>query len=410
MAARQRIHSILCSKQVKTTLLFVFLAAPFGPTSVVSVSLALVAFVSLVFWMMQSSEKTVRVPQELSLYLKYTSILTLAITVTVLINGMFPYQIGSVVIKPNLIGALQKYLHLLRPIFITYLCWNYFKTSNEELIKVFIYRIYPVFLMINFFQIGFGWPHTIQSHMLIPGAPFRSQGFYGSYLTYAAALGFPLYMALEEAIKRRTVASISIASLGTLAMIACSSRTAWVALGLGIVCLAFTATPKQYRKLAGTLITAIVIGVLVSPKVRSRIFSSHINDRALLWKINFEVFKENPVTGVGFLSSGEATAAYKSTFIPDHPDQFVSHAHNNFIEMLSTTGLLGTGVWVAWNMWLLLICWRRRTYGVLAGLITFHFNGLTQVNFWEPRGLSMFMTVIGFFLFVQNRTQTTQNS
>jgi len=56
------------------------------------------------------------------------------------------------------------------------------------------------------------------------------------------------------------------------------------------------------------------------------------------WKTALAAFRDHPVLGVGYMNFEPLCSSIKEKYnIP--PANFCGHAHNNFLEMLATTGL-----------------------------------------------------------------------
>ena len=95
------------------------------------------------------------------------------------------------------------------------------------------------------------------------------------------------------------------------------------------------------------------------------------------------------------------TAAYfKENYGGDVSSRFVGHAHNNLLEMLGGTGIIGTLTWILWTLWIFKMSletarhkdpWGDAAWGFFCAWIVFQINGLTQVNFWEGKVLHQMM-------------------
>ncbi len=137
--------------------------------------------------------------------------------------------------------------------------------------------------------------------------------------------------------------------------------------------------------------------------------------RVLLWRTNWELFLHRPLLGVGLRLNHPLAGQYLAA---KHPEQsfFIGHAHNNILDILAGTGLVGITVWLFWWGHLLLICARlicaRRvryaenlerenwhfSHGIFCSWIVFHLNGLSQVNFWEGKVQHQLMWSIAWVL------------
>jgi O-antigen ligase len=185
------------------------------------------------------------------------------------------------------------------------------------------------------------------------------------------------------------------------------SRTLWFALPVGLLVWALLNLRPRESGIASLL---IAVGVLAGSQltfIKQRLFVHEANsDRFRLWGANFDFFKLHPWTGVGFRHTEELSGYYLMGKL-HIGDVFAGHAHNNFLEMLGGTGLLGTLSWVFYSgviFWILFKV-RNRTAreltfasGLIAAWVVFQINGLTQVNFWEGKVMHQMMIAVGWSL------------
>ena len=91
---------------------------------------------------------------------------------------------------------------------------------------------------------------------------------------------------------------------------------------------------------------------LLSGSQKNRLFQSAYNNsnaqRVSQAKMAWEAFKEKPILGQGYRSLEERDLSIKQKYGINHKD-FTGHAHNNHLEILATTGILG---FIAYFMWL----------------------------------------------------------
>lgn len=122
------------------------------------------------------------------------------------------------------------------------------------------------------------------------------------------------------------------------------------------------------------------------------------NPRMRLWKAQWHMFLEHPVLGMGWNNNERKSKEYVDRLYGYSPDNFYGHAHSEVLQLLSSTGIIGT-VLFFW-IWVLIfkMCyalWKRgkdtwsRTFyfGILVALISFHLQGLTQWNFGDAEVL-----------------------
>jgi O-antigen ligase len=178
----------------------------------------------------------------------------------------------------------------------------------------------------------------------------------------------------------------------------------WIALPIGIFAWICWALPPERR---GTVLSAAVLGlilfILLPPVTRRILDFRGILTREELWSANVEFFKARPFTGVGWHHNIELSGYY---LMERHhvASVFSGHAHNNLLDVLGGTGLLGTLAWLAWCVlaFAIPISLAQKGTGFARGLvcawIVFQLNGLTQVNFWEAKVLHQIAWVMAWTL------------
>lgn len=185
------------------------------------------------------------------------------------------------------------------------------------------------------------------------------------------------------------------------------SRAAWAAIPVALLGLAAT----RGRKLVATTVVILVLagGVFfaVDSGFRERLTrtfdagNDHYNlgERQRLWRAQWEFFKESPVWGVGYNNNERRAKEVVDRLYPDRKDNFYGHAHSTPLQILATTGAVGTFAY-AW-LWVSLFaacaaicrrCGRGRpeywlAVGLAVGFVGFHLQGLTQWNFGDAEVL-----------------------
>ena len=212
----------------------------------------------------------------------------------------------------------------------------------------------------------------------------------------------------------------------------------WVmgAIGIIIFCLLLTLTRQAWLGFfVGSLILIIfwnkkyllaiplaMIGLLLfAPEsIKDRMFSiTDLNDwtfqaRILLWQGGLEIFKDNPITGCGFKCVDALHTHY-----PD-PSGFIARhrgMHNNIIQLLVDTGILGLGTWLSiWVAYFLAIYKQLNkitinrlpkglVIGSLAAVTGFLAGGMFETNFYDSEIVMLLYSIMGISL-----AQTNQKS
>lgn len=245
------------------------------------------------------------------------------------------------------------------------------------------------------------------------GGDARAAGFFGNPMTFAGYLCIylPLLFVLlfEKSVSvRGRWFTGGLAILLSAALLFNATRGAWLA----VVCtisLLLLYYLTQRKKLAAVILCyllAVGAGLTQYPPVVQRAQSitdttnQSNHERLLIWHSAYEMFKDHPVTGVGL---GQYKDNYQKKYIsPEAKEPFLSHAHNNFMQMLAENGLIGFAgfmtliscfigysfkrFWQEGNPYALMMCASALAL-VLQGLTEYNFgNGAVMKSFWLVQG------------------------
>ncbi len=268
-----------------------------------------------------------------------------------------------------------------------------------------------------------GWP-LLQAIPTNPGR-FHAILFQGHHLSVASIFIFPTFTALACALgsltrSRKILIFESVVGLtGILILFLSYARTAWLAIPIGIIII-FARYLNRKQLITGLATLAVCLALLSQTSfTKERISNSMgIQDRFRLWEANIDFFKHRPLTGIGWLKTQEMSEFYFKEKFPDHyHEYFWGHAHNNFFEMLGGTGLLGLIAFIGWMVYTLNLARKLSkqhdeyalahqttheyadfAWGIFTALVLLHFNGLTNVTFWEGKVMHQQMLGVGFLL------------
>lgn len=269
--------------------------------------------------------------------------------------------------------------------------------------------------MIQYFT---GWPPS--AHIPYSTDRFHVFLFFGHHLSTASIIPFPTFCALGVALgewaRHRKIARLewAVGICGLLIVFFSYARTSWLSLPIGIALLfsRYLNRKQIWASCAAFIVLALV--ATTQPLIKARIQSNAgILDRTRLWEANIDFFKHNPLTGIGWLKNAEMSEFYFKQIDPQYyHSYFWGHAHNNFFEMLGGTGLLGLIAFLGWSWFTLRLGYRTSrkaeaigqlwisdlSWGLFTGLILLHFNGLTNVTFWEGKVMHQQMIAVGLLL------------
>jgi O-antigen ligase len=258
----------------------------------------------------------------------------------------------------------------------------------------------------------------------MPGR-YHVTGLFGHHLTAASVMPFAFLWLVGEFLspQERSLSRWARAILGVFLVAACvvlfliHSRILWLALPLGLLSFAIRifwdsnyVRARPLRLLTLFAVSAVLIGLwyaLSDPTIRGRIYKPDgldlpmgVSERLGIWKVNWELFLERPLLGVGWHKNLELGGYLQLSRVPEGSSVFSGHAHNNIIELLASTGILGVSAFLTWQFWILRTTASLgvRGFAWLVAWGVFHLQGLTQVNLFDSKVLHTLAWVIAWTL------------
>ncbi len=245
----------------------------------------------------------------------------------------------------------------------------------------------------------------------------RNCGLFGMYMTYAYQIS--LFLSLQVGLfytKGYTYKKLLWFSLILNLLGLYFSYTRGATLGL-LLSLPFYLLKEKYvkRYLMFVLVSSILVfTVLFSPKIGSIFFNNNRlksnNIRVSQFKAAIKTLQEKPFFGLGHKkfepNSKRIKKKYNISF-----SNFQGHAHNNILELLASTGLLGGISYI-----LFLFFWLKESLlnkGDLFSkisivfLINFFISGLTQYSFGDGENLFL---ILNFWAIFASRENLCQHS
>lgn len=321
---------------------------------------------------------------------------------------------------------LKKFHHFLYPVFVAMALDAAVKnplTSEKTICAHPFWRWwFGMGLLSAFIGIIQFWGASLFPSVLLESRFFRQAGTTGAFhaqglmffhLSYASCMCFVTAAACSRFLwpceKDRRIMWFLLSCLGCLAVFYSYSRIAWVALLLMMITLGLLKKPKWG---AGIILAALSFSFIIwssSSSMRTRWYDSlaGINERREVWRSSLEMIKDRPWMGVGFGRTGAYSTYYAEKALGRKPE-FSSHAHNNFLDITASTGVIGLLTFLAW--WGVLFFFAIRAFvagkfrwiaaAAMVGFWAFHVNGLTQVNFGDGKSQHTLMLWAGIALFL----------
>jgi len=372
-----------------------------------SVGAGLMALAILFTYERQSAYFQMFRKKEIKVYTLAALALFLSCALSLALASIYPLSFGGHTEEVHITRDLFKLWYLAWPLVLLLALSRLSDSQKQNALRFWIGAL-GVASLIGIQQHWSGWPKP----QAIPGNDnhYHATVFFGHHLSVASILIFPFFSGLDF-LKRRLVFSkgllVGVLFLALVCLYFTISRTLWVALPIGIAAWALLNLPKREALMSlATIGLLTMAGSQLSSVQRRFLVNEGNSDRFRLWEANFDFFKLRPWTGVGFRHT-EELSAYHIMEKFKLSDAFGGHAHNNFLEILAGTGLLGTASFVFFCGVIFWILFRARSKtdvkynfssGLISAWIVFHLNGLTQVNFWEGKVMHQMMIAIAWSL------------
>lgn len=244
----------------------------------------------------------------------------------------------------------------------------------------------------------------------------RVEGTLSTYMTFAGLLMLTGMFTFGRFVfrEKREFWLLLPFTLMSVCLLLTLTRQAWLGYMAGLLFLIFC-----WRKIFVVIIPVLIVIVMIFPPepVRDRFQSmldlqdENLQIRLALWRGGWEIFKDHPVTGCGFKCVDVVHSQY-----PD-PKGYVAKykgLHNNFIQVLVDTGVLGFGawlsIWIGYFLALFKIVARQRTYPWIpmasaASVIAFLAGGFFEVNFYDAEVVMLLYFIMALpFTFAASRS------
>lgn len=235
--------------------------------------------------------------------------------------------------------------------------------SFSLLVALFVATIYFSYQFLTGADYRKGW-HILSASEKYAGG-YRVRGFYGHPLTMSGVMlnvsMFYGYLALFAGggvgsftkIKFHAL-SLMISLLALFVLLLAGGRTAIVTAAIFIGVALFVFFVRYFGKLKAFLVTIFLAGLAFLVVSYLGLFSRFVEvssleslskvKRFVFWKVHLQMFLDNPIwgQGTGHMSVYVRDLYYNALGYADFERKF--NAHNNLLEILAATGLLGLGV------------------------------------------------------------------
>lgn len=250
----------------------------------------------------------------------------------------------------------------------------------------------------------------------------RANAFYGHPMTLGGWLCIFLPLLLIEFFERKLLGkyywmagiAFCICSAG---LVFNATRGAWLAVTVVCAVLLLYYMFKSKRNLAISIIFIALISTVLlnNPKFMHRLdtiddFNKYQSntERILIWQSAWNMFKDHPVLGVGL---GQYTENYQQKYIsPYAKEPNLTHAHNNFMQMLAENGIVGFAGFLIMFGYIIfknLIAWfkGRNVYAlmIVSTTVCLLLQGFTEYNVGNSAVIKMYWLVLGLLVVLSER-------
>ncbi|MCJ8275857.1 MAG: O-antigen ligase family protein, partial [Bdellovibrionales bacterium] len=272
----------------------------------------------------------------------------------------------------------------------------------------------------------FGWDvfrsAPYQPNIYSYGTFWRAKGFFSNPITFANSFGvlaffvFGLFISqIGNLSKKQLWTIVAGFSVFLLAIVFSLTRGIWLSVFFILLILPLFINDKTIRKGMYGVMFLFLITVSAQPSLREHfkssftITESSAGKRMRLWNINYEMFKDNPLLGVGLHQNPKHTLKYYIEIYKKRDME--SHAHNLFLQVLAGTGIFGFlfFMWFMSRNYLVAVTQYTRAgplrgiaLGYIMALSCITIGGLTEVNFFDGEVTHMFMAITAVFYGVIN--------
>jgi putative inorganic carbon (hco3(-)) transporter len=277
---------------------------------------------------------------------------------------------------------------------------------------------------------GYDFIHRIAIQAAIglprPTAAFPNPNVFGIYMTALTPLIFGLTFFYFKG--KRKIVMFFVSVLGLLGICLTLSRGA----GLGIYLAILFLSIAKKKKLLTLILVGILIGLpFVLPK-NIKQWAKEVNynplvliynqDRISIYSNTINMIKHHPFIGVGLNTFSKNYGKYKTEAAEKycHTADTI-YAHNIYLQTAGEVGLLGLAMFLLFLFQVFrraLLVWRRLSdeylkitaLSLIACLIAFLVNGLTETSLYYPRVVMIFWYLIGISLSLNRLAKESQRN
>ena len=260
---------------------------------------------------------------------------------------------------------------------------------------------------------------------------YRGRGMWGHPVTFGHSMALSFCMVTAYAVTLPTKSrwrwiATAVSILSALSLLWSYTRGAWIGVAAAVAIMTMYLGRRIAILAASSGTAALILAVSLSSNFRARLLSvvsltdTSNTQRLDVWKANIAMFLDHPILGVGYGVNEEIIGDYYAKL--GIVQEFGGHAHNNYLQFLAGTGLLGFFAFLSATALLLWMShrllreiprsefWPRAlVLGALGAQIALHFGGLTECNFKDAEVNHQYMLILAI-LTVAWRSRDTNSA
>ncbi len=302
---------------------------------------------------------------------------------------------------------------------ITLMALTFFTANFLEKEKSTIYVLWVLFLPYSFLVVKELIFYIQEKTPVIPST-FGNPNFFSAYLLLLLPL--PLVLSLYFLKKRRILPLLGLSSLFILALIliiVIRSRAAYIGILASFVYLIFYFRKEILGGKRKIYLLLFVFLLLISGALftvthltslkeawEKELSQGTVGIRVKIWEGTWRMIKAKPLTGWGIGTYHLIYPRFRipSYFLNPHSVNATVHAHNEFLEIWSETGIVGLTLF----LWIIFLLYREGTQikggekenflvpGILSGITGLLVNNLFGVNLRFPASPVLLFFLMGF--------------
>lgn len=243
----------------------------------------------------------------------------------------------------------------------------------------------------------------------------RATAFTSNAMLYAGQLILllPIFSAALLAGKnvesKKRLFFVIVILLSIIGLLLNGTRGAWLAVFLALCIPMMIIAKKNPRMWIGVLLGVIVCSMFVlnNPYIEGRLRSMtdlsqrSPAERLLVWSSAWQMFKDNPIIGVG---TNNFEKVYMEKYISPKATLKLTHAHNNFLQMLAENGIIGFCTFAFLFGYIFFSKFKEYlkapdtnywALGIALATLSLLLHGLTEYNFDDPQVMRLYWFLLG---------------